>query len=84
MSATWEVSREKRRRTGKYDAAAVFIVVMVVVVVDIFVVVFVVAVIIFVVTAARICNIGVSRDLHVKNLSIDHSRVDVRNHVIEP
>ena len=80
MLATWEVSREKRRRTGKYDAAAVFIVVMVVVVVDIFVVVAV----IFVVAAARICIIGASRDQHVKNLLIDHSRVDVRNHVIEP
>ena len=79
MLATLEVSREKRRRTGKHDAAAVFIVVMVDVVVDIFVVV-----VIFVVAAARICIIGASRDQHVKNLLIDHSRVDVRNHVIEP
>ena len=61
--------------------AAVFIVVMVVVVVNIFVVV---VVVIFVVAAARICIIGASRDQHVKNLLIDHSRVDVRNHVIEP
>ena len=53
---------------------------MVVVVVDIFVVV----VVIFIDAAARICIIGASRDQHVKNLLIDHSRVDVRNHVIEP
>ena len=55
---------------------------MVDVVVDIFVVV--VVVVIFVVAAARICIIGASRDQHVKNISIDHSWVDVRNHVIEP
>ena len=79
MLASWEVSREKRRRTGKYAAAAVFILVMVDVVVDVFVVN-----VIFVVAAARICIIGASRDQHVKNISINHSWVDVRNHVIEP
>ena len=57
---------------------------MVVVVVDICVVVVVVVVVIFVVAAARICIIGASRDQHMKNISIDHSWVDVRNYVIEP
>ena len=63
-----EEGREKGR-TGKYDAAAVFTVVVVV---------------IFVVVAARICITRASRDQHVKNLSIDHLRVGVRNHVIQP